>query len=46
MQAAIADAMVRLQEKRSVGSLQDLLKKKALNEMVKQRVAQCIQKLI
>jgi len=46
MQAAIADAMVRLQEKRSVKPLQDLLKKKELNEMVKQRVAQCIQKLI
>lgn len=46
MQSAIADAMVKLQEKRSVKSLQDLLQKKDLNQMVKINIEKSIQKLI
>jgi HEAT repeat protein len=46
LQSAIADAMVKLQEKKSVKSLQELLHKKNLNEMVKVKIEQSIQKLI
>lgn len=46
MQSAIADAMVKLQEKSSVKSLQKLLSKKDLNQMVKINVEKSIQKLI
>jgi HEAT repeat protein len=46
VQSAIADLMVKLQEKRSVKPLQKLLRKKDLNEMVKTKIEQSIQKLI
>jgi HEAT repeat protein len=46
MQSAIADAMVKLQEKSSVRSLQRLLNKKGLNKMVKVNIEKSIQKLI
>ncbi len=46
LQSAIADAMVRLQEKRSLKSLQKLLDKKDLNEMVRNKIEQSIHKLI
>jgi hypothetical protein len=46
MQSAIADAMVKLQEKSSVKSLQRLLDKKDLNKMVKINIEKSIQKLI
>jgi hypothetical protein len=46
MQSAIADVMVKLQEKRSVTSLQKLLSKKGLNKMVKLNIEKSIQKLI
>jgi HEAT repeat protein len=46
MQSAIADVMVRLQEKSSVQSLQKLLGKKDLNQMVKLNIEKNIQKLI
>jgi hypothetical protein len=46
MQSAIADAMVILQEKSSVKSLQRLLNKKDLNKMVKINIEKSIQKLI
>lgn len=46
MQSAIADAMVKLQEKSSVKSLQKLLGKKGLNQMVKINIEKNIQKLI
>jgi hypothetical protein len=46
MQSAIADAMVKLQEKSSVKSLQRLLGKKDLNKMVKINIEKSIQKLI
>jgi HEAT repeat protein len=46
MQSAIADAMVKLQEKSSVKSLQRLLGKKDLNQMVKTNIEKNIQKLI
>lgn len=46
MQSAIADAMVKLQEKSSVQSLQKLLSKKDLNQMVKLNIEKSIQKLI
>ncbi len=46
MQSAIADIMVRLQEKSSVQSLQKLLSKKDLNQMVKIKIEKSIQKLI
>jgi len=45
MQSAIADVMVKLQEKKSVKSLQELLQKKDLNEMVKYKIEQSIHKL-
>jgi hypothetical protein len=46
MQSAIADAMVKLQEKSSIQSLQRLLNKKGLNKMVKVNIEKSIQKLI
>jgi HEAT repeat protein len=46
MQSAIADIMVQLQEKSSVQSLQKLLSKKDLNQMVKIKIEKSIQKLI
>ena len=46
IQSAIADAMVKLQEKSSVKSLQKLLKRKGLNQMVKINIGKSIQKLI
>jgi len=46
LQSAIADVMVKLQEKRSVKSMQKLLHKKDLNEMVKLKIEQSIHKLI
>jgi hypothetical protein len=46
MQSAIADAMVKLQEKSSVKSLQKLLGKKDLNQMVKTNIQKSIQQLI
>jgi hypothetical protein len=46
MQSAIADAMVKLQEKSSVQSLQKLLSRKGLNQMVKLNIEKSIQKLI
>jgi hypothetical protein len=46
MQSAIADVMVKLQEKSSVKSLQRLLGKKDLNKMVKLNIEKNIQKLI
>jgi HEAT repeats/Putative zinc-finger len=46
VQSAIADAMVKLQEKSSVQSLQKLLGKKDLNQMVKLKIQESIHKLI
>jgi hypothetical protein len=46
MQSAIADVMVRLQEKSSVPLLQELLKKNNLNQMVKINIENSISKLI
>jgi hypothetical protein len=46
MQSAIADVMVKLQEKRSVKPLQNLLHKKDINAMVKIKIQQSIQKII
>jgi hypothetical protein len=46
MQSAIADVMVKLREKSSVQSLQKLLNKKDLNQMVKLNIEKSIQKLI
>jgi hypothetical protein len=46
MQSAIADVMVKLQERRSVRSLQELLQKKDINEMVRKKIEQSIHRLI
>ncbi|HET6558876.1 MAG TPA: zf-HC2 domain-containing protein [Prolixibacteraceae bacterium] len=46
MQTAIADVMVKLQEKSAVDSLQKLLNKKNLNKMVKSKIEESIQILI
>jgi HEAT repeat protein len=46
MQSAIADVMVKLQEKSSIQYLQKLLGKKDLNKMVKINIEKSIQKLI
>jgi hypothetical protein len=46
MQTAIADVMVKLQEKSSIQSLQKLLNKKNLNPNVKFNIEKSIQKLI
>lgn len=45
LQSAIADIMVKLQEKRSIQSLKQLLNKKDLNEMVRLKIEQSIHKL-
>ncbi len=45
LQSAIADVMVKLQEKKSVESFQKLLHKKDLNQMVKLKIEQSIHKL-
>lgn len=46
MQTAIADVMVKLQEKSAVDPLQKLLNKKNLNNMVKSKIEKSIQILI
>ena len=46
MQSAIADVMVKLQEKSSVQYLKRLMNKKGLNHMVKLNIEKSIQKLI
>jgi anti-sigma factor RsiW len=46
MQSAIADVMVKLQEKRSVQSFQELLNKKDINEMVRKKIEHSIHQLI
>ena len=46
LQSAIADVMVKLQEKSSVQGLQKLLHRKDLNGMVKLKIEQSIHKLI
>lgn len=46
MQTAIADAMVKLQEKSSVESLRKILERKGLNQMVRVNIEKNIQKLI
>lgn len=46
LQSAIADAMVKLHEKRSVKTMQKLLNEKDLNEMVKVKFQESINKLI
>jgi len=46
LQSAIADTMVKLQEKKSIQLLRQLLNKKDLNEMVRLKIEQSIHKLI
>ncbi len=46
MQSAIADVMLKLQEKRSVGSFKELLKQKNLDPGVKDKIRQTITQLI
>ncbi|MEA5429614.1 HEAT repeat domain-containing protein [Arcicella lustrica] len=46
VQSAIADVMVKLQEKKSIKPLQKLLKQDNLNEMVKDKIKQSINQLI
>ncbi len=46
MQSAIADVMLKLQEKRSVGSFRQLLKQKNLDNGVRDKIRQTITKLI
>jgi HEAT repeat protein len=46
IQLAIADVMVKLQEKRSLDSFKELLKQKGLDDDVKQKVKETITKLI
>jgi hypothetical protein len=46
IQLAIADVMVKLQEKRSVSSFKQLLKQKELDDDVRQKVKETITKLI
>lgn len=46
IQLAIADVMLKLQEKRSVGSFRELLKQKGLDDEVRQKVKETITKLI
>jgi len=45
MQAALADVMLRLQEKRAIHPLKKLLQQKDLNEMVRNRIQQTIVRL-
>ena len=46
LQSAIADVMVRIQEKRSVQTMRKLLQQKELNDMVKVKLEESIHKLI
>jgi len=46
LQSAIADVMLKLQEKRSVKSFEDLLKQKNLNPGVRDKIKQTITQLI
>jgi hypothetical protein len=46
VQSAMADLMEKLQEKRSVEPLKELLHRKDLNEMVRGRIEQCIKQII
>ena len=46
LQSAIADVMLKLQEKRSVGSFKELLKQKNLDPGVKDKIRQTITQLI
>jgi hypothetical protein len=46
MQLAIADVMLKLQEKRSVGSFRELLKQKDLDHGVRDKIKQTITQLI
>jgi hypothetical protein len=46
MQAAMADVMVRLQEKKAVQPLKELLQQKDLNEMVRAKIQQTLTRLI
>lgn len=45
VQAALADVMLRLQEKRAIKPLRKLLQQKGLNEMVKTRIEETISRL-
>lgn len=46
MQSAIADVMLKLQEKRSVGSFKELLKQKGLDHGVREKIKETITQLI
>jgi hypothetical protein len=46
LQSAIADVMLKLQEKKSVNSFKELLKQKGLNPGVKDKIKQTITQLI
>lgn len=46
VQAALADAMLKLQEKKAVPSLKELLQQKDLNEMVRMKIRQTLTRLI
>lgn len=46
VQSAIADVMLQLQDKRSVGALKRLLKRKQLNPEVKQKIKETLNQLI
>jgi hypothetical protein len=45
MQAALADVMLKLQEKRAIPSFKKLLQEKGLNEMVRSKIEQVITRL-
>ena len=42
VQVALADVMVKLQEKRSMKAFRELLKKEGLNDLVKNKIEQTI----
>lgn len=46
VQAALADVMLKLQEKKAVPSLKELLQQKDLNEMVRMKIRQTLTRLI
>jgi len=46
MQAALADVMLKLQEKKAVRPLKELLQQKGLNEMVRTKIEQTLTRLI
>jgi len=46
VQAALADAMLKLQEKKAVPSLKELLHQKDLNEMVRMKIRETLTRLI